>query len=549
MLTAFLIASLVLLQPDNSQTTVQLLSLIALQNPATPPHMQAFLNDTAESLPSTVEYHASTSVLTINTLWFTSLVLSLAAALFGILAKQWCREYLRWHSVNAAPRENVLLRQVRAEAWERWRMASYIATVPALLEIALFLFLVGVFIFVPMFSERSFTAIVSLVNGGTLAAVTGLTVLPVFYRLCPFQSPTGWAIVRLAAPLRRAFWSLARSLPVVTRWWCRLTKRRREPTWSMTLRKYVKRRTTYLGHLVDWRDYNLLAVQDPTICEPTGFNLQQACLDDYVDYNGACVDMVQTHTLIRALSWVRRGSLNDITAHTAVLDCMPFIHAENPSIRTAENPQFLSSMAAICPANLVALRVMVRSIFLNGWRYPLAFCAGPESPFRPGDILGPFLDTRAHRELQEQYPMLAGGAWESDPVTYELCHGLLRSDLLALADQWVALAGEPETAVRVADRIAHLLCLLRIVSTQAVYDTVSDAGRTLTRPFAKTLNKMFQKLGPHDAAYAGGIMSMCVELAHLLGPVEFKREEREQRITSTYDSIHSACDDMLTDGC
>ena len=152
--------------------------------------MRSFLNETAESLPESTNLHIPTSVSTINTLWFLSLVLSLTAALFGILAKQWCREYLRWHSVTLPPRDNVLLRQMRYEAWQEWHVPSYIAAVPALLEIALILFLVGLFLFVPMYSDRTFTSVVSAANGSTLAGFVVLTLLPVFYCRCPFQSPT-----------------------------------------------------------------------------------------------------------------------------------------------------------------------------------------------------------------------------------------------------------------------------------------------------------------------------------------------------------------------
>ena len=208
MLTAFLVVSLFLLQPDNSQTTVQLLSLIALQN-SPPARLQPFLNATAESLPSSAVTQVPTNAVTINALWFISLVLSLAAALFGILAKQWCREYLRWHSVIASARENVLIRQVRYDAWERWRVASLIAAVPAFLEIALTLFLVGLLIFVPTYSERGMSIVVSAVIASTLLGVFGLSALPVFFRLCPFQTPTGWAFMRLAEVLP---WLLACAL-------------------------------------------------------------------------------------------------------------------------------------------------------------------------------------------------------------------------------------------------------------------------------------------------------------------------------------------------
>ena len=142
-LTAFLVVSIVLLQPDNSQLTVQLLALIALQNGA-PADSESFLSATAEALPTTVAFRASINTLIVNALWSISLVLSLAAALLGILAKQWIREYLKWDSALAAPRENVMVRQIRFEAWEEWRVEAIIWSIPVFLEIAMVLFLAGI---------------------------------------------------------------------------------------------------------------------------------------------------------------------------------------------------------------------------------------------------------------------------------------------------------------------------------------------------------------------------------------------------------------------
>ena len=105
----------------------------------------SFINSTqpAFNLSALQEpFRPSLHAVLLNVLWFISLVLSLAAALFGIRAKQWCREYLRWHSVVDSARLNILLRQLRYEAWERWKVGSYISAVPVLLEIALILFFV-----------------------------------------------------------------------------------------------------------------------------------------------------------------------------------------------------------------------------------------------------------------------------------------------------------------------------------------------------------------------------------------------------------------------
>lgn len=88
----------------------------------------------------------STAARWINSLFFVSLILSLAVALFGILAKQWLREYMQWNLPIGVPRENVLVRQMRFEAGEAWNVAATIAAIPAFLELAMVLFLVGIII-------------------------------------------------------------------------------------------------------------------------------------------------------------------------------------------------------------------------------------------------------------------------------------------------------------------------------------------------------------------------------------------------------------------
>ncbi|KAJ3554872.1 hypothetical protein NM688_g2880 [Phlebia brevispora] len=172
--TAFVIVSFTMLQPDNTQLTVQLLSVLTIRSGGVFAS-DSFLNSTAAGLPSTTTFQAPASAITISALWFTSLVLSLASALYGILAKQWCREYIKWRYALADARENVLVRQMRYEAWERYSSGD--------LTVAIIL---TVFI------------------GLALAIVLAATVVPVLSRRCPYRSPTGWAIVKLWEFVRRA---------------------------------------------------------------------------------------------------------------------------------------------------------------------------------------------------------------------------------------------------------------------------------------------------------------------------------------------------------
>ena len=122
----------------NNELLVQGLSAVTSQIPFVPPPMFV----PVELSP----FQPSVAARWINCLFFVSLVLSLAAALVGILAKQWVREYIKWNSPLSVPRENVMVRQYRFEAWEDWNVATIISTVPALLEIAMIFFLTGVII-------------------------------------------------------------------------------------------------------------------------------------------------------------------------------------------------------------------------------------------------------------------------------------------------------------------------------------------------------------------------------------------------------------------
>ena len=552
MLTAFLISSFVLLQPDDSQRSVGILSLIAIQNGGDS-YKQAFLDDAVDSLPDSIAFHAPSHILAINALWFTSLVLSLDAALFGIFAKQWCREYLRWHSINQPPRENVLLRQVRFEAWERWRVASFIAAVPALLETALVLFLIGLLIFVPTFTQNPLTIVVSTAIGGSLIAVLVLTALPIFYRLCPFQSPTSWACVHLPRLLCWLFWSTVSFGAYLSSGlicFAGITNTNETLRFFQVVEDFVDDQLTAREIFEDWRRYNLRAVNDAALCRAIipDFNLERVCRDQDIDFHETCVDVVQTRMLVRALAWVRCGSMNDKVTHTAVLECVPSIHATDTPTWRVNRPHVLSSVATLCPTDLHQLHEVAMSTFFEVSTGSIRFrqLTGSGSPFQPVDLSGPFVVT-ALRELHGFFK--ASDAWESDAITYEICHSLLQSDLLALVDDWVRLSAllEPNRSREgVAEMIAFLLCLLRIIPSTRVRDSVLAAGPIMTRRWAKTMQEAYRRLAPHDMAYRDGLVSLCVEVARLLGTLDFTKSQRGDReILSEFRLVIETCAELI----
>lgn len=160
--------------------------------------MPVAISSTIASLLATPTFTLPASARWINVLFFFSLVLSLAAALFGIMAKQWIREYIKWNSTLAAPRENVLVRQIRFENWEKWDVEAFIWSIPMMLELAMILFLVGVVILLWTLDSVVAVAVTVLVSF-FMRIVSIITVLPVFVRRCPYKSPTAWMFVRIRA--------------------------------------------------------------------------------------------------------------------------------------------------------------------------------------------------------------------------------------------------------------------------------------------------------------------------------------------------------------
>ena len=518
--------SILLLQPDNSETSVQLLSLIAIRIGA-PSDVQPFLNETAGALPPSTTFKAPTNVVAINTLWFTSLVLSLAAALFGILAKQWCREYLRWHSVIASSRENVLIRQVRFEAWERWQVASFIASIPAFLEIALVLFLVGLLVFVPTFSEHSLTTVVSVVIVSMLLGVVVLTVLPTFYRLCPFQTPTGWAVVYAREALRCALMllvfvlfvsgCLAWHYAVLLLSWFRLVEEPEEPRLRsyQDIRRDLKNTSRMKGQTT-WRAYGLITVEDSKTCQAVVEGIEDACIAmNMRDVGAASVDVVQVRILTQALSWVRRGSNNEAVV-SAILDASSTIHLPRAESSTYENLHVLSSIHAICPGNLDVVLQQVQ-----WFAHPCA--TGPQPPVRLWNIVGPFIYVP-----HDDAVLLPG--WESDPIALSVCHAVLRAALVSLVHAWLSSNASSDSRRRITQQILLLFTLLRLIPSGDAFDAVRYCGTDLTRQWAGTMEEIYPLLAPHKNAYIDGLVPLCVVLCRLLGPVTFAGDGGEQCI-------------------
>ena len=111
------------------------------------PASSGLINSTAPalSLPDVASRFVPVSyAVPVNVLWFLSLTLSLVSAFFAIAAQQWLRQ-LRIPP-DMPVRRAVQLLAFRQDGLKTWQVPSIISLLPLLLQIAVGLFLVGLFL-------------------------------------------------------------------------------------------------------------------------------------------------------------------------------------------------------------------------------------------------------------------------------------------------------------------------------------------------------------------------------------------------------------------
>ena len=131
--------------------------------------------------------------------------------MLGILAKQWISEYLAWQERTSSPWTNIIVRQARFEAWEQWPTAIIIATIPALLEFAITLF-IAAFVIFSWKLDHTLAISVTVVATVYLLIISSLISLPLLSKHCPYKSPTALACVITIHTAGRYILSVARLL-------------------------------------------------------------------------------------------------------------------------------------------------------------------------------------------------------------------------------------------------------------------------------------------------------------------------------------------------
>ncbi|KAF6741138.1 hypothetical protein DFP72DRAFT_309850 [Ephemerocybe angulata] len=148
---------------------------------------QKLLNDIrAATLRQGNSYHAPTYTDTVNGLWAISLYLTLFSAIMGVLAKAWIAKYIpatSRHEASDAASRFMLDQQAR-----NWYIQEVITLIPLLVQIATFLFLVGLFL--QIFDDNKklgYTLMIFCISGGVMYLV--ITGTHLFARTAPMNTP------------------------------------------------------------------------------------------------------------------------------------------------------------------------------------------------------------------------------------------------------------------------------------------------------------------------------------------------------------------------
>lgn len=198
---SFILVTYQNLQSNPSDVTNLLLAqisqqLAASQDGTSPP--------TLSTLAELSAFQPTASAVRVNTLWFTSLCLSTACALWATLMQQWTRRYVQVADRPYGPPKRARIRAFFAAGVEKFGLAAAVEVLPALLHASVLLFYVGLVDFLINVNHTVAFCLLALVATGVLIYFI-LTIMPLFFHNSPYQTPLSalvWFTIE-AAPLLR----------------------------------------------------------------------------------------------------------------------------------------------------------------------------------------------------------------------------------------------------------------------------------------------------------------------------------------------------------
>ena len=204
---AFLVGTYPSLQPNPQDNSTFYLAAIA-QILAASNVSQTISLPSPPPNPST--FKPPISAVWFNSLWFSSLVISITCALLATSLQQWARRYVRMTQpprYNRDPYKRARIRAFFSEGIEKLHLPWAVEALPALLHISVFLFFAGLIVFLSAVNHTVFSVVLSCM-GLCTGMYLCITLLPIFRHDSPYYTPlttvawfcaTGisWLILRL----------------------------------------------------------------------------------------------------------------------------------------------------------------------------------------------------------------------------------------------------------------------------------------------------------------------------------------------------------------
>ena len=129
-------------------------------------------------------FQVSGDDIRVNVLWFASLIISLVTASFGMLVKQWLREFLATEDPSALHR--LRLRHFREPQMKAWMVYEIAGLLPILLHVSLGLFFIGLCYFTSSVHSSIRYTTFPLVIGWALCFFAAIA-LPIVFPRCPYK--------------------------------------------------------------------------------------------------------------------------------------------------------------------------------------------------------------------------------------------------------------------------------------------------------------------------------------------------------------------------
>ena len=132
-------------------------------------------------------------IVVVNAFFYASLGAMILAAFTAMLIKSWVREFDRGLKAMSIAEQRAKTREFRYLGMERWKLTEMVGILPSLIQISLFLFAIGLVVFLFYISTPSFGVITAIFAIGVLyyAATTSISAL---VSSSPFHSPPSRAL-------------------------------------------------------------------------------------------------------------------------------------------------------------------------------------------------------------------------------------------------------------------------------------------------------------------------------------------------------------------